>query len=140
MKLNDTVTIYYLHFLQNSAESPACRLPTAHPSPILSPISLNISLLYILIFSAAATKRKLNELKPMKYKGPQLCLWDEGVCGLLQLPHEKIVLVTSPDAAVCRAAAVSPRLQRGSPPSLQLRGMESVHFRLLRLVAVDSSG
>ena len=106
-------TIYYLHFLQNSAESPACRLPTAHPSPILSPISisLNISLLYILIFSAVATKRKLNELKPIKYKGPQLCLWDEGVCGLLQLPHEKIVIVTSPDAAVCRAAAVlqSPR-------------------------------
>ena len=97
--------------MQNSAESPACRLPTAHPSPILSPISLNISLLYILIFSAAATKRKLNELKPIKYKGPQLCLWDEGVCGLLQLPHEKIVIVTSPDAAVCRAAAVlqSPR-------------------------------
>ena len=104
-------TIYYLHFLQNSAESPACRLPTAHPSPILSPISLNISLLYILIFSAVATKRKLNELKPIKYKGPQLCLWDEGVCGLLQLPHEKIVIVTTPDAAVCRAAAVlqSPR-------------------------------
>ena len=28
------------------------------------------------------------------------------MCGLLQLPHEKIVIVTSPDAAVCRAAAV----------------------------------
>ena len=59
----------------------------------------------------------------------------------MQLPHEKIVIVTSPDAAVCTAAELlqsPPALQCGSPPSLQLRGMESVHFRLLRLV--DSSG